>query len=166
MSGKTLYQTVMNLGWMGVIMLAPVLVTVCTVAEALTIDVDNPSISSQLSESVVDPSLERRQHLQRLFNAAVLDKTVHYKHDEILVRWPQEMTISGQIVLRIQKPDGRIYSERFTQIEGGSVINLGKAYVLRDGHYQVVLMPPLGEYYMGGMRIDRRLDIEIRVQQP
>lgn len=110
--------------------------------------------------------LDRRQQLQALFDAAVLDQTIYHKYDNILVRWPAEMTHSGQITLRIQKPDGRIYAERAAYVEADSVTDLGEAYVLRDGHYYVVLMPPVTEYYIGSLRVDRRLDFEVRVQQP
>lgn len=166
MSGKKLHRTVASLEWLGLIVLTLILLAGCAVVEAQTVAVDNPSIVSPPSESVPNPTLARRQHLQSLFDAAVLDKTVYHKYDQIILRWPQDMPIHGQIALRVQKPDGRIYGERHAHIEAGSVINLGEAYILRDGHYHIVLMPPVAEYYIGGMRIDKKLDIEVKVWQP
>jgi hypothetical protein len=147
---------------MGLLVMALILLAGCAAAEVqgatAALSPDAGIASNQ--------ALERRLHLAALFDAAILDQTVYHKYDQIIVRWPQDMALSGEITLRIQKPDGRIYGERHAHIEAGSVINLGEAYILRDGDYHIVLMPPVTEYYMGGMRIDRKLDIEVRVWQP
>lgn len=97
---------------------------------------------------------------QTIFEAAVMDQTFFRKYDDILVRWPEDMPLKQEITLRIQRTDGRIYSERMTWVKAGAVINLGEAYVLPDGEFDVVLMPVPGVYYGDGLRVERRIRIQ------
>jgi hypothetical protein len=151
---------------MGLLVMALILLAGCAAAEVRGATSALSPNAGMAAEQASNQALERRLHLAALFDAAILDQTVYHKYDQIIVRWPQDMALSGEITLRIQKPDGRIYGERHAQIEAGSVINLGEAYILRDGHYHIVLMPPVTEYYMGGIRLDKKLDIEVKVWQP
>lgn len=102
---------------------------------------------------------------QTIFDAAYLEQTLFRKYEDILVHWPESFAGKQEITLRIMKEDGRIYSERITQVQGGSTLNLGEAYVFPDGEYFVVLMPPPTLYYVGGVRAERRIPIQIQARQ-
>jgi hypothetical protein len=102
---------------------------------------------------------------QTIFDAAVMDQTLFHKYDDILVRWEENMLLKQEIALRIQRTDGRIYGERITWVQAGSIINLGEAYVLPDGEFDVVLMPVPGVYYGDGPRIERRIRIQSQARQ-
>jgi hypothetical protein len=104
----------------------------------------------------------RRQVLESLFAAAVISQEVYARHDTIFVRWPDSLPASGELTIRIQKPDGRIYLERHFFATASAEARLGKAYVLAAGEYDVVLMPTPGEYHAEGLRIARRIRIWVR----
>lgn len=108
---------------------------------------------------------EEYRTYQAVFDAAYLEQTLFRKYEDVLVYWPDSFVGKQEITLRIQKADGRIYSERMTQVKGGSVINLGEAYVFPDGEYFVVLMPPPTLYYVGGVRAERRIPIQVQTRQ-
>lgn len=108
---------------------------------------------------------ERFQSYQAIFDAASMEQTLFHKYDDILVAFSEATPLRQEITLRIQTTEGRIYGERITWVEAGSVINLGEAYVLPDGDYFVVLMPTPGVYYLDGVRAERRLEIQVRVRQ-
>jgi hypothetical protein len=132
-----------------------------TVVSDAGTDMDLASEAEPLPEEI----RAAQAHYRALFDEAFMERTVFYKYDEILVQWPEQMRSFGDITLRIQSPDGRIYAEGHKHVAGGSTINLGKAYLLRDGHYHVVLMPPVLEYYIDDVRVKRKIDIEIRAWQ-
>lgn len=108
-------------------------------------------------------SLSRRQVLEKLFDAAYLDQDVYGRNDTILVHWPDTLGMAGQLTIRIQTSSGRIYLEGSIVAQPSAVADLGKAYLLPPGDYEVALMPMPGEYYMENMRIERKMSI--RVQQ-
>ncbi|RIK44299.1 MAG: hypothetical protein DCC55_03020 [Chloroflexi bacterium] len=101
----------------------------------------------------------RRQVLEALFTAAVVSQEVYARHDTLSVRWPDDLPISGELNIRIQKPDGRIYLERHFLATAAAEAGLGKAYQLPPGEYDVVLMPTPSEYYIGGLRVTRRIRV-------
>ncbi len=125
-------------------------------AQAATIE---PATVAQSQPIPVELASDFRDY-QTIFEAAVMDQTYFRKYDDILVRWQETMPLKQEITLRIQRTDGRIYSERMTWVKAGSLINLGEAYVLPDGEFDVVLMPVPGVYYGDGPRIERRIRIQ------
>ena len=148
-----------------VLVLALLLLVGCNLlpVQAAPIDV-NPGNSVQ-SEPADTELLEQRSNYQAVFDDASMEQTFFRKHDDILVTWSDDMPMKQEITLRIQRADGRIYGERITWVQAGSVINLGEAYVLPDGDYFVVLMPTPGVYYVDGMRIDRRIPIQVQTRK-
>jgi len=105
--------------------------------------------------------LKRRQTLEAIFAAATVDRTLYHHEDELVVRWPATLKEVSQIGVRLQTPEGRIYSEGHPTVKAGSTLNLGKAYTRPDGNYLVTLMPEPTEYYEHGMRIIRQIPIRI-----
>jgi|GEM_PF-2058598 len=132
-----------------------------TIAAAATLE---PAAIVQSNPIPTELAEEYRAY-QTIFDAASMEQTLFHKYDDILVRWSDELPLKQEITLRVQRADGRIYGERITWVEAGSLINLGEAYVLPDGDFEVVLMPTPGVYYEGGVRAERRIPIQIRVRQ-
>lgn len=123
-----------------------------------------PATQSQ-SNSIPAELADEYRTYQAVFDAAYLEQTTFRKYDGVLVYWPDSFAGKQEITLRIMKEDGRIYSERITQVKGGSILNLGEAYVFPDGEYLVVLMPPPTLYYVDGVRAERRIPIQIQTRQ-
>ena len=105
--------------------------------------------------------VKRRQALEQIFDAAYLDKAIYHRDDEIIVRWPADFKLAGEITIRVQTPSGRIYTEGHPSVRGGSVVKLGKAYQRPDGAYWVTLMPSAEDYHVHGFRILRHIPIHI-----
>ncbi|MCB0083928.1 MAG: hypothetical protein KDE47_23470, partial [Caldilineaceae bacterium] len=105
--------------------------------------------------------LKRRQTLTTLFDAATLDRTFYHHEDEVIVRWPADLKVSGKIGVRLQTPGGRIYAEGNPYAKAGEKVNLGKAYTRPDGDYFVTLMPEPQEYYEHNVRLLRHIPIRI-----
>jgi hypothetical protein len=103
----------------------------------------------------------RIEELATLFDAAYLDKDTFQRKDRIIVRWPEHFSLRRDIVLRIQTPSGRIFLEKQFVAQAGTVADLGRAYLLPAGDYDVVLMPSLGEYYLGNVRVQRKVAISL-----
>jgi hypothetical protein len=132
----------------------------CPYVLALKItEVDDPSFKVILPTAM--PLLERRQRLEQLFAAAYLTQDVYHREDQLQVRWPDKLPFSSEIGVRVQTPTGRIYAEARPTVRPGAVVKLGKAYQLPEGAYQVVLMPTPEEYHEHGLRIQRRLNVQI-----
>ncbi|RIK39473.1 MAG: hypothetical protein DCC55_17945 [Chloroflexi bacterium] len=107
------------------------------------------------------PLFERRQRLANVFAAAYLEQSTYQRDHEIKVKWPADARVAGEIVVRLQTPAGRIYAEGKLLVRPGEELNLGKAYQYPEGSYQMVLMPTQTEYYVHGLRIQRRIDLQI-----
>ncbi|MFZ1757353.1 MAG: hypothetical protein WBO46_19235 [Caldilineaceae bacterium] len=127
--------------------------------------IDSNTDTASQNEQIDREFLEQRNSYQAIFEAASVNQTFFRKYDDILVTFSDSMPLKQEITLRIQRTDGRIYGERITWVEAGSVINLGEAYVLPDGDFDVVLMPTLGVYYMDGVRVERRIPIQVQTRK-
>ncbi len=135
-------------------------------AEAATVEPGMINISNHAPSGTIAAELaDEYRYYQAIFDAASMEQTLFHKYDDILVRFSDAMQGKQEITLRIQRLDGRIYGERITWVEAGSLINLGEAYVLPDGEFEVVLMPTPGVYYQDGVRAERRIVIRVQVRQ-
>ena len=104
--------------------------------------------------------LERREILERAFEAAYLERDVYAWDQDVTVRWPEDASVSTGIAARLQTPEGRIYAEApGVEAKAGKGIGLVKAYQVPEGPYRVVLMPRLKEYHERNMRITRRMPL-------
>jgi len=101
----------------------------------------------------------RRETLETVFEAAYLEQDVYVYDEKLAVRWPQDMDTSASLMIRVQTPEGRIYSESMRMGAAGNQFNLGTAYQFREGLYHTVLMPQPNEYYEGNMRITRPISV-------
>ncbi len=118
-----------------------------------------------LNGSVVLPTtlepIARRQLLTELMENAYLDRDVYHREDLLQVHWPNDLRVIDELAVRLQTPDGRIYAEGHPMIRAGTVVNLGPVYQVPEGAYEIVLMPKPEEYYVHGMRIQRKLPLRI-----
>ncbi|MBI3959800.1 MAG: hypothetical protein HY328_13400 [Chloroflexi bacterium] len=103
----------------------------------------------------------RRQKLEALFAAAYLPQDVFTREQEIVVHWPEGEPAVDNIALRLQRKDGRIYSEHHTQGEERERVNLGISYQFPADVYEVLLFPHPTAYYEQGLRVERRLELRI-----
>lgn len=105
--------------------------------------------------------LLRRQKLAQLFDQAYITQSVYHRNEELLLHWPAEMKLVDKLTVRLQARTGRIYGETQPDIQGGTTVNLGPVYQLPDGDYDIVLMPPVEEYYLGQMKIEQRIPLRV-----
>jgi hypothetical protein len=101
----------------------------------------------------------RRQTLETVFEAAYLERDVYAYDEKIAVHWPEDMDTSANLMIRVQTPEGRIYSESMRIGAAGKHFNVGNPYQLQEGYYHVCLMPQPQEYYEGNMRITRPIPL-------
>lgn len=105
--------------------------------------------------------VRRRKKLEQIFDQAYTKQSVYHRNEELKIYFPEEMDLVDKLTVRLQTRDGRIYAEAQPDVSKGTTINFGPVYQVPDGDYQVVLMPPVNEYYLGEMKIDRRIPLRV-----
>ncbi len=131
----------------------------CPYAMALQIvglSSDDVSQENSVFLPTSNEAIARRQTLERMFEAAYLDRDVYVWDDEIILRLPHGMSAPASAAVRLQTPSGRIYLE---SLRFGTTTPLGRSYHLPEGPYRAVLMPHPKEYYEGNMRIQRKINL-------
>jgi len=103
-------------------------------------------------------NVARRNTLEKVFDAAYIDRDVYARDDKIIVSWPKDMPIEAITSVRFQTPSGRIYAESSDKGSPGDTAFLSFSHQVAEGPYQALLMPGPKEYYEGNRRITRRLD--------
>jgi len=101
----------------------------------------------------------RRQLLERVFEAAYMDRDVYAKHDEVVVRWPDTLRETCSLVVRLQTPADDIYMEAWPDAKAPAGVSVAKGFQVRDGPYRILLMPRPEEYYMGDVRVTREIPL-------
>ncbi len=99
----------------------------------------------------------RRQIVERAIEAAYLDRDVFVWDDEITVYWPPDLATSSDVTVRLQKPEGWIYSEARPTVSAGHTAPMSMPYQVPEGPFHVVVMPTLQEYYEGNLRLERKI---------
>ncbi len=101
----------------------------------------------------------RRRLLERVFDAAYLDREVYARMDEVLVRWPDTLEQSASLAVRIQDLRGRIYGEAAPVAKASATSSVVRGYNLLEGAHRIVLMPRPEEYYIQNTRIRREIPL-------
>ena len=114
---------------------------------------DEPRVLLPISVETV----ARRQTLEQVFEAAYLDRNVFVGNEHVIVRWPDDLAASADVMVRFQRPSGRIYGEAHITGKAGDHAFLGRPFEVPEGPYQALLMPRPGEYYERNMRIRREI---------
>jgi hypothetical protein len=104
-------------------------------------------------------AVARRQTLERVFEAAYLERDIYAYDETIRIHWPEDITVSADLLIRLQTPQGRIYSAAQGMGTAGDYLNIGTPYELREGYYHALLMPQPKEYYENNVRITRRIGL-------
>jgi hypothetical protein len=129
----------------------------CPYVMALKVEGDNLTVALP---TTIEPA-KRRERLELLMDQSYLDRDVVTRNEEITLYVPEGQTLATRLTARLQRPDGRTYSEHDTKGEKRDKIVLGKAYQFPEDHYRVVLLPDLNDYYVRGLRVDRAYDLYI-----
>ncbi len=99
----------------------------------------------------------RRQIVERAIEAAYLDRDVFVWDDEITVHWPPDLATSSDLTVRLQKPEGWIYSEARPTVSAGHTAPMSRPFQVPEGPFHIVVMPTLQEYYEGNLRLERNI---------
>lgn len=117
------------------------------------------SEDTRVSVPIPVKAVARRQKLERIFEAAYLDRDVYVGNDLVIVRWTDDLTESAEVAVRFQRPWGRIYGEAHVEGKADDQAFLGRPFEVPEGAYQAVLMPRPREYYDLNMRVRREIDL-------
>jgi len=117
--------------------------TMC-VAARLDAPASNPP---RINVPTVTDQPQRRLEWERAFGYAYMDRAVYTRDDQIKVICRKDMPSWRHGVVRLEKPDGRIYAETIATFKPGEVIESIYGVQLPYGVMRAVLMPPPGNYY-------------------
>lgn len=102
--------------------------------------------------------VELRAAIEPALAAAFLDRDVFEAGDEIVVRWSPDAAFAEQTVcVRVQNARGQIFAEALPAVRPGAAQSFGRAAQLRDGAYQILLMPNPETYYLHNVRLTRSI---------
>lgn len=104
-------------------------------------------------------AIARRHRLEKVYEAAYLEKDVYARDDQIVLRWREDLDTSASVAVRLQTPSERIYAEAQRMGISNNYAKLSYAYQLLDGPYHAVVMPRPKEYYEGNMRVRRKIPL-------
>jgi len=106
-------------------------------------------------------AIARRQTLERVIEAAYLDRYLYTRNDEVIVRWPEDLGITASVGVRFQDPRGRISREAWITGKASESHRLLQGFETPDGSYQVVVMPQPREYYEGNQRVTKTINLQV-----
>lgn len=112
-----------------------------------------------LPTSLTPPA--RRTKLAEVMAEAYILADVYHGKQKITLHWPATMQRVDALTVRLQTPGGRIYAEAAPIIQAGSRISFGAADQFPGGAYELLLIPQPEEYYVQGMRVERRIPLTI-----
>ncbi len=121
------------------------------------------AVDSGVSEPLAIPAGldDRCQLFASFFDQLYLDKEVFAYKDRIVLRWPRKLEAPADFSVRLQRANGRIYAEsEGRQGDSGDRI-LAQEISIPDGAYELVLMPSANEYYVRGVRIQRKIPLSV-----
>ncbi len=114
---------------------------------------DAPAVSAEMSD--------RHQLFASFFDQLYLEKDVFAYEDQIVVRWPKKLDAPADYNFRLQLSDGRIYAEAEGKEGDCGDRTLTSAVSIPDGEYELILMPSANEYYIQGVRFQRKIPLSV-----
>lgn len=133
---------------------------------AMALQVREPASAQPISNMQVRlpttiMQVARRQILERLFEAAYLDRDVCAGSDTLTLCWPEEKARpASELMARLQDTSGRIYSEsRLYLMPKEERVKLASSFLTQAGPHRVTLMPGIKEYYEDQVRLRRQFDV-------
>jgi hypothetical protein len=128
----------------------------------LPVDETDEAVSGVIvSLPVGTPYVARRQMLEHVFEQAHVNRYVHLKGNDVILRWDNDLDINANYLLQIQDWRKRIYIEALGESEPGKTLNVGHPVRIWEGAYDVVLRPRGDEWYERNTRYERRFPIYI-----
>ncbi len=104
---------------------------------------------------------DRRRLFESFFEQLYLDKDVYAHEDRIVLRWPRKLDAPADFNARLQLSNGRIYAESEGREGDSSDRTLTQPVSIPDGEYDLVLMPSPSEYYIRGVRVQRKIPLSV-----
>ncbi len=104
-------------------------------------------------------AIARRHKLERAFERAYIDRDVYRFHDEITVRWSDDMAETCLLAVRFQETTGPIYAEGWPTAKAGASLGVLQGFQVPDGPFRITLMPTPEEYYVHNLRIKRQIPL-------
>ena len=104
---------------------------------------------------------ERHRLFASFFEQLYLEKEVYAHEDKIVLRWPRKLEAPADYNVRLQRTNGRIYAEAEGKEGDSGDRTLTQALSIPDGEYELMLMPSTNEYYIKGVRIERKIPLSI-----
>ncbi len=105
----------------------------------------------------IHEGVARREVVEKAIESAYLDRDVFVWDDEVTVHWPKDLAVSSSLTIRLQRPPAWIYSESRPTASAGRQQPLAVPFQVPEGPFHVVLMPTLDEYYIGNLRLERKI---------
>jgi hypothetical protein len=105
--------------------------------------------------------VSRRQTFERAFDQAYLERDIRGPGESTVLHWADDLAPQASCGYRIQDWRDRIYAEGQAQASPGETIEVGAQIALWPGQHYFVLMPRPEEYYMGNIRYQRRIPIQV-----
>ena len=103
------------------------------------------------------PHVALRRSLESAFYAAQVRQDVFHADSQVVVYWPDDFDDEVEVTIRVQDPAGFVYGEVKASAKAGARALVGRAHDFPDGAYDLVLMPGLEEFYIGNLRIQRKI---------
>ena len=114
---------------------------------------DSPSVPADLSD--------RCRLFESFFEQLYLEKDVYAHEDRIVLRWPRKLDAPADYNARLQLTNGRIYAESEGKEGDNGDRTLTQAVSIPDGEYELILMPSPSEYYIRGVRVQRKIPLSV-----
>ena len=128
-------------------------------------DATQPSdtLDSGVSEPFAMPAglNDRYQLFASFFDQLHLDKEVFAHKDRLVLRWPRKLEAPADYNVRLQRTNGRIYAESEGKQGDSGDRTLAQEISIPDGAYELILMPSANEYYVKGVRIQRKIPLSV-----
>lgn len=98
--------------------------------------------------------------VERLARRAYIERDLYAGPEALHIKWPTSLRTERQLLLRVQKPSGHIVGEVQPQVSAGLSQHILEGTWVKDGRYQVKLLPEFDEF-VRGVRVSRDLDVNI-----
>ena len=122
-------------------------------ADTVTPALDSPAVTADLSD--------RHRLFASFFEQLYLEKDVYAHEDRIVLHWPRKLEAPADYNARLQMTNGRIYADSEGKEGDNGDRTLAQAVSIPDGEYELILMPSPNEYYVQGVRVQRKLPLSV-----
>ncbi len=101
-----------------------------------------------------------RNKLEAMFDQAYIDRDVVTRNEAFTVHWPDDaVTVSDNVMIRLQNPSGRIYAESKVWASAGKASPLVHGYDAPPGPLYLRFMPRRKLFYEKNLRVLREIPI-------